>query len=109
MKPDPTDDRSASPGITLLESRNHAIHGHRGRGAIIDDVVLHFEVKDGHEHHIVITHVDHMWRSCNSDDQAWQSREAHVVSKHVLYDWTTNTPIATATGERGVRIVPATP
>jgi len=50
-----------------------------------------------------------MWRSCNSDDQAWQSREAHVVSKHVLYDWTTNTPIATATGERGVRIVPATP
>jgi len=67
--------------VKLLESKNHAIHGHRGKGAMIDDMSLQFEIADGKPHVIAVNKVELLWRGCNSGSSAWYSREEKPVKE----------------------------
>jgi hypothetical protein len=75
-KPEPV-----KPAIKLLPSDNHAIHGHRGKGAVIDDMRLEFEIADNRPHVIAVKKVELLWRSCNQGSSEWYSREAKPVAR----------------------------
>src|SRR5687767_445288 len=71
-------------GIKLLPSDNHAIHGHGGKGALIETMSLDFEITDDKSHVIAVKNVDLVWRGCNSGSSDWYSRKSKKIARHEL-------------------------
>ncbi len=82
-------------GIDVVESVNHASHGHGGDAASIHDASFNVLVTDGRVHTVKVTKLELLRGHCRTT--TWDSRTPLAVTGYRVNEWDSFDPIATGT------------